>query len=88
MATKTITLELDAYEKLKKAKRTSRESFSTVVRRAIFPDEPTTAGDLLDTIRERMQRGSIRLSLDTLDAMDTTQEHPRTSDCEWTDSDS
>jgi len=36
MATKTITLELDAYEKLKAAKRGDRESFSSVVRRASF----------------------------------------------------
>ena len=35
MATKTISLELDAYEKLKRAKRGS-ESFSEVVRRARF----------------------------------------------------
>jgi predicted CopG family antitoxin len=36
MATKTITLELDAYEKLRAAKR-GRESFSSVVRRAVIP---------------------------------------------------
>ncbi|MCB1102272.1 MAG: hypothetical protein KDL10_07910, partial [Kiritimatiellae bacterium] len=33
MPTKTITLELDAYERLKAAKRSPRESFSEVVRR-------------------------------------------------------
>lgn len=38
MATKTITLELDAYERLKAAKRSERESFSMVVRRAVWPD--------------------------------------------------
>ena len=38
MATKTISLELDAYEKLQKAKRSERESFSQVVRRARWED--------------------------------------------------
>lgn len=51
MATKTITLELDAYEKLKRAKRAPRESFSSVVRRARW-DESTTAGFLLGALRE------------------------------------
>jgi len=35
MATKTISLELDAYEKLRRAKQEG-ESFSAVVRRATF----------------------------------------------------
>lgn len=35
MATKTISLELDAYERLRRAKREG-ESFSAVVRRAKF----------------------------------------------------
>ena len=37
MATKTISLELDAYEKLRRAKR-GGESFSAVVRRARFEE--------------------------------------------------
>jgi hypothetical protein len=47
MARKTITLELDAYERLRAAKRPS-ESFSDAVRRAIaiFPDLPPTGADL------------------------------------------
>lgn len=39
MATKTISLELDAYEKLRRAKR-GGESFSAVVRRARIEDGP------------------------------------------------
>jgi hypothetical protein len=50
MATKTITLELDAYEKLKRNKR-ERESFSSVVRRARW-DNSAKAGQVLRALRE------------------------------------
>jgi predicted CopG family antitoxin len=52
MTTRTITLELDAYEKLKTAKR-GRESFSSVVRRCILPDGPKTGAALLDILQAR-----------------------------------
>ena len=50
MATKTISLEIDAYEKLRRAKRSRRESFSSVVRRAHWDHEPATARELLDSL--------------------------------------
>jgi hypothetical protein len=50
MATKTISLEIDAYEKLKRAKRSPRESFSSVVRRAHWEDAPATGKELLDSL--------------------------------------
>jgi predicted CopG family antitoxin len=46
MAIKTISLELDAYEKLKRAKR-GRESFSAVIRRATFDEEESTGNSIL-----------------------------------------
>lgn len=49
MAIKTISLELDAYEKLKRAKR-GRESFSAVVRRARFDAEEHTGEMILDEL--------------------------------------
>ena len=51
MATKTIPLEIDAYERLKRAKRTPRESFSEVVRRLPMP-----AGAITDRHHIRMPR--------------------------------
>ncbi len=47
MATKTITLELDAYERLRSAKLSPRESFSEVVRRLPVPGGAITAAQLL-----------------------------------------
>jgi hypothetical protein len=51
MATKTISLELDAYEKLRQAKRPG-ESFSQVVRRARLEQEPATGAGLLARMKE------------------------------------
>lgn len=52
MATKTISLELDAYERLKAAKGPG-DSFSDVVRRATFPKKALTGKDLLAQLQRR-----------------------------------
>lgn len=52
MATKTITLELDAYEKLRRAKRSPRESFSSVVRRAHWEGAGGTGPEVLSSLRD------------------------------------
>jgi predicted nucleic acid-binding protein len=51
MATKTISLELDAYDRLRQAKRSERESFSSVVRRAHWNDAVPVAGEILKSLR-------------------------------------
>ena len=66
MATKTISLKLDAYEKLRAARRQPSESFSQVILRARWPEEPITAGELLRRYRER---GGF-LSREDLDRVD------------------
>ena len=76
MATKTITLELDAYERLKAAKRTPRESFSEVVRRLPIPGYSFTARDLL---KMREERGPV-LSEDDMKVIDELNRTDRPPD--------
>lgn len=47
MATKTISLKLEAYERLRNARRHPKESFSDVILRAEWHDAPITGGELL-----------------------------------------
>jgi hypothetical protein len=48
MATKTISLSLDAYDRLRLHRRVRGESFSHVVLRAEWPDETVTAAELIE----------------------------------------
>jgi hypothetical protein len=50
MATKTISLDLEAYERLVRARRRANESFSSVVKRATWPDEARTGGAYLEAL--------------------------------------
>jgi hypothetical protein len=70
MATKTITLELDAYEKLRSAKR-GGESFTEVVRRAVWMDAPATGESLLHYFRN----GGSGISDKYLDAVEEASKH-------------
>ena len=46
MATKTISLRIEAYERLRRARLRPEESFSNVVMRAQWPGAGLTAGEL------------------------------------------
>lgn len=71
MATKTISLELDAYERLRRAKRSERESFSEVVRRARFDDGASTGAAILEQLRAlRVRHPEAFLADDALDRID------------------
>ena len=50
MASKTISIDIEAYERLRRARRTRDESFSSVIKRATWPESPRTAGTLLAAI--------------------------------------
>ncbi|HUF61532.1 MAG TPA: antitoxin VapB family protein [Verrucomicrobiales bacterium] len=78
MATKTITLELDAYEKLRRAKKPG-ESFSQVVRRAAFPDEPLTGARL----RAYLRAGGSGISETYLDSVEKALQHDPVPDDPW-----
>ena len=66
MATKNIRLELDAYEKLRCAKRAG-ETFSDVVRRARIEEErPVTGAGL----REYFRKGGSGVSEEYLDSVE------------------
>jgi peptidoglycan/xylan/chitin deacetylase (PgdA/CDA1 family) len=71
MATKTISLEIEAYEKLRRAKRFPRESFSEVVLRASIPGGGVTGRDLLATF----DSGDSPFTSEALDVIDALNEN-------------
>lgn len=52
MATKTISIDLEAYERLRRARLSPEESFSRVIKRARWRDERKTAAGLLAALDE------------------------------------
>ena len=66
MATKTISLRVEAYEKLRRARTRANESFSDVVMRARSDDQTVTGFEILALVRER---GPL-YDCDELDAID------------------
>jgi len=56
MATKTISLKVEAYERLRAARRDVSESFSAVVLRATWPEDTVTGLGLLKLGSSRRAR--------------------------------
>ncbi len=59
MSVKTISLKVEAYERLRGAKRYANESFSEVVMRASWPEDTITAGELVLFGRSRRPLFSV-----------------------------
>lgn len=79
MATKTISLHLEAYERLRSARRYPSESFTQVILRARWPGETITAADLL----ERSREAGAHFSGDELDRIETAKLDDRPPVDKW-----
>jgi hypothetical protein len=67
MRFKTISLSEDAYKILKMAKRSRRESFTEVVRRASWDEPADTMGEALDLLESEFGRGKTTVTAEELE---------------------
>jgi len=58
MATKTISIETDAYELLAREKKDRTESFSRVIRRVFAERQALTAAELLEAMQDFKGKGA------------------------------
>ncbi|WP_067966750.1 antitoxin VapB family protein [Mycolicibacter icosiumassiliensis] len=78
MATKTISIDIDAYERLRGARRTPDESFSRVIKRAHWRDDTRTAAALLDALAE-----TPTVDADVLARLDEAQQADTPPEDRW-----
>jgi predicted CopG family antitoxin len=67
MSFKTISLSEEAYKILKKAKRSPRESFTEVVRRATWDEPAETMGEALRLLESEFGGGKSNVSAEELE---------------------
>ena len=80
MATKTISVDIEAYERLRRARRVPTESFSQVIKRASWPQPPKTASAMI-----RALANVPVLDEDLLDRLDQTQNRDAPPEDPWRD---
>jgi hypothetical protein len=81
MATKTISVDLEAYERLRRARLSPDESFSRVIKRARWRDELKTAEGLLLALEDAPPPDPAVLDrLDEAQRSDAPPEDPWRSD--------
>jgi predicted CopG family antitoxin len=78
MATKTISIDLEAYERLRRARRARTESFSMVIKRAVWPTPPRTAGAMLKSLE-----GASVLGEDVLERLEEAHTADRPPEDPW-----
>ena len=72
MATKTISVDLEAYDMLRAARIRPDESFAKVIKRAYWKTAPHTAGEYLAAVRAQMPADEATIeTLDTMQREDT-----------------
>jgi hypothetical protein len=79
MATRTISVNLEAYERLRTARRHPGESFSQVILRARWPEQTITGGELLRRLRER----GPHFTLEGLDRIERAKVEDRPPEDKW-----
>lgn len=79
MATKTISVHLDAYERLRANRRHPGESFSQVILRARWPEQTITGGELLRRLRER----GPHFTEEQLDLIEQVNAEDRSPEDKW-----
>lgn len=75
MATKTISLKIEAWDRLRRARKTPDESFSEVVMRAQWPEVGATASELLGVYSASGPHFSLK-ALDRIRSADPEDEPP------------
>ena len=76
MGTKTLSVDEEAYSRLCRAKRSSKESFSKVIKRATWPESDRTCSLLLSRI-------SGGVPEEVLNALDQAQKEDRPPESKW-----
>ena len=80
MATKTISVDLEAYERLRRARIRPDESFSRVIKRAHWESPPSTGGALLEILEK-----TEPLPNEVLERLEQAQLEDRPPTDPWTD---
>jgi predicted CopG family antitoxin len=81
MATKTLSVDLEAYERLSRARKHPKESFSQVIRRAIWADNTKSGRKILE-----LMTTSEPATEDAIARMDAVQDNDLPPVDPWTKS--